>query len=123
MGTMFQSRYVEASADTQKSAREVEREAFEKSLMLLEAAQSRSPDSREAIEAIHFVNRLWSHLMEDLASQENGLPDELRASLISVGIWVLRRTDDIRLGKVTDFAALIDVSRAISKGLETDPQC
>jgi len=120
---MFHSLYVEAFADTQKDSRKIEREAFERSLMLLKSAQSRGPASREAIEAIHYVNRLWTRLMEDLASEGNGLPDELRASLISVGIWVLRRTDDIRLGKVSDFSALIDVTRSISKGLEAELPC
>ncbi len=123
MGAMFHSLYVEAFADTQKDSRKIEREAFERSLMLLKSAQSRGPASREAIEAIHYVNRLWTRLMEDLASEGNGLPDELRASLISVGIWVLRRTDDIRLGKVSDFSALIDVTRSISKGLEAELPC
>lgn len=114
---MFQSLYAEAASDTQRTARELEQEAFGKSVELLQAAQCCGPNSREAIEAIHFVNRLWSLLMEDLASEGNGLPEELRASLISVGIWVLRRSEDIRLGKVSDFGSLIDVSRAIAKGL------
>lgn len=114
---MYQSSYDEVTADRQGGARQAEREAFETSALLLRKASECGPDSREAVEAIHFVNRLWSILLEDLASEGNGLPDELRASLISVGIWILRRAEDIRLGKLRDFSAMIDVTESISKGL------
>lgn len=114
---MFHNSYTEFAADTQSGARQRECEAFERSVRLLQAAQGREPGSREAIEAVLFANRLWSTLMEDLASEGNGLPEELRASLISVGIWVLRRTEDIRTGKTSDFSALIDINQTIAKGL------
>ena len=47
---------------------------------------------REAIEALFFVNRVWVRFIEDLGSPENELEQELRANLISIGIWVLRRS-------------------------------
>lgn len=114
---MFHASYTEVASDTQDTARALERDAFDKSVRLMLAAQTSGPTSREAVEAILFVNRLWSLLMEDLAAEGNGLPEELRASLISVGIWVLRRTEDIRSGKIDDFQALIDVMQTIGKGL------
>lgn len=114
---MFHASYTEVAADTQDTARALERDAFAKAVRLLEAAQASGPGSRDAVEAILFTSRLWSVLMEDLAAEGNGLPEELRASLISVGIWVLRRTEDIRSGKTADFQAIIDVMQTIGKGL------
>lgn len=114
---MFQASYTEITTDTQDTARALERDAFARAIGLLETAQARGPQSREAVEAIMFTNRLWSILMEDLASEGNGLPKELRAGLVSVGIWVLRRTEEIRSGRSVDFQALIDVMQTIARGL------
>ena len=114
---MYQSLYSEMAADTTACIRENERLAFERSIALLKAAQAGGRGSRQSVDALLFTNRLWSLLLEDLAEEGNGLPDTLKASLISIGIWVLRRTEDIRQGKTEDFAALIEVSESIHKGL------
>ena len=114
---MYKSLYNEMAGDTSAGNRERERLAFVRSIELLEAANRSGPSSRDAIDALYFVNRLWAALLEDLASGGNDLPESLKASLISIGIWVLRRVEDIRMGKSTDFSALIDVTRTISGGL------
>lgn len=114
---MYQSLYSEMVADTTANIRENERLAFERSISLLKAAQTEGRGSRQSVEALLFTNRLWSLLLEDLAGDGNGLPDSLKASLISIGIWILRRTEDIRQGKTDDFTALIEVSESIHKGL------
>lgn len=114
---MFESTYLEMLEDTTEQIRENERRAFDQSIGLLRRAQKSGRGTRDSVEALLFVNRLWTVLMEDLADDANGLPDTLRASLISIGIWVLRRTEDIRQGEIDDFSALIDVSEAIRRGL------
>ena len=115
---MYQSLYSEMAAETTESIRQNERAAFERSIGLLELARTKGRGSRESVEALLFVSRLWSVLLEDLATEGNDLPDALKASLISIGIWILRRTEDIRQGRVEDFSSLIDVSRTIKSGLE-----
>lgn len=115
---MYQSIYSEMAAETTANIRDSERYAFERSIDLLRLAESKGHGSRESVEALLFLSRLWGILMEDLASPENGLPDALRASLISIGIWMLRRAEDVRQGKVKDFKALIDVSQTICDGLK-----
>lgn len=114
---MYQSLYSEMAAETTANIRDNERQAFEQSIALLKSAQMRGRGSRESVEALLYLSRLWSILLEDLVNPENGLPEELRASLISIGIWMLRRAEDIRLGKQEDFQALIEVSESICKGL------
>jgi flagellar biosynthesis activator protein FlaF len=114
---MYQTLYSEIAADNADAVRESERRAFEHAIALLKSAQVRGPRSREAVEALHFVSRLWGILMEDLANEGNDLPESLRASLISIGIWMLRRVDDVRQGRLDDLSAMIDVSKSIGSGL------
>ena len=109
--------YAEMLEDTPRLARERERAAIERAVELLRLAQGKGAGSREAAEALLYLNRLWSIFMEDLVSPENDLPRELRANLISIGIWVMREADQIRLGQSDNFSALIDVMKAIGEGL------
>lgn len=114
---MYEATYRAMLEDTTEQIRANERRAFDKAIALLKSAQAAGHGSRESVEALLFVNRLWVVLLEDLADTDNGLPDSLKASLISIGIWVLRRTEEIRQGGTQDFTALIEVSESIRKGL------
>jgi flagellar biosynthesis activator protein FlaF len=115
---MFESSYGEMMADTTANIRDNERLAFERSIDLLKIARDKGRGSRESVEALVFANRLWSVLLSDLADADNGYPDTLKASLISIGIWILRQTEEIRQGRVDDFTSLIEVSETISRGLK-----
>lgn len=114
---MYKFSYEETLIDSGSRQRENERLALEQSISLLKSAQAAGPRSREAVEAIVFLNRLWSFFLEDLAKSENGLPDDVRAKLISIGIWVLKEAEAISNGKSGNFAALIDISTVIAEGL------
>jgi flagellar protein FlaF len=115
---MYRFSYSEVLEDTPASARERERIALEHCITLLEAADEKGPRSREAIEAIYFSRRLWAMLLEDLASPENQLPEQLRASLISIGLWIMRETEAIRLGNSQNYKGVSDVCRTIATGLQ-----
>ena len=114
---MYKFYYNEVLDESPKEERTQERTALERSIDLLHDAEKKGPQSREAIEAIFFVRKLWGIFIEDLAKAENGLPQKLRADLVSVGLWVMRETEEIRQGRSKNFTALIDVSRTISEGL------
>lgn len=114
---MYHAIYAEMAEETTATIRDNERQAFEQSIALLRAAQTKGRGSRESVDALLYLSRLWSILIEDLAHPDNGLPEDLKASLISIGIWVLRRADDIRLGREADFQPLIDVSESVCAGL------
>ena len=81
-----------------------------------ERAERAGPQSREAVEAIYLTRSLWSILVEDLANPENQLPEDLRASLISIGLWIMREAEAIRLGRQTSFAALIEITLIVVGG-------
>ncbi|TIV62781.1 MAG: flagellar biosynthesis regulator FlaF, partial [Mesorhizobium sp.] len=76
------------------------------------------PESMEAVEALHFTSRIWTTFVEDLGSSDNALPKELRANLISIGLWLLRETEDIRQGRTNNFEGLIEVSQIIRDGIQ-----
>ena len=65
-----------------------------------------------------YLRRLWGLLIEDLARPENDLPKALRADLISIGLWIMREAEEIRLEKSDNFKGLIDVSMSIRDGLK-----
>ena len=115
---MYKFNYADVLEDTELSARHDEAAAIEQSIELLETAQAAGARSREAIEALFYLRRLWSLLIEDLASADNDLPESLRADLISIGMWIMRQAENIRTGNSDDFKGLIDVSRIIMAGLK-----
>lgn len=114
---MYRFSYAEILEDTPQTARQRERLALEHSIELLQAAVANGPKSREAVEAIYFVRRLWAFFIEDLAKPENALPQALRADLISIGLWIMREADEIRLGNSENFKGLIEVTKLIAEGL------
>ncbi|MEM7747736.1 MAG: flagellar biosynthesis regulator FlaF [Pseudomonadota bacterium] len=115
---MHQVSYAEVVAESPNTERERERRALDRSIELLEQAEAIGPQSKEAIEALVFTGQLWLVLLEDLGSEENSLPKELRADLISIGIWILRESDEIRSGKSESLQPIIDISKTIRDGLK-----
>jgi flagellar protein FlaF len=114
---MYKFSYEETLSDSSGRKRENERLAIEQSVTMLKSAEKAGANSREAVDAIFFINRLWSFLLEDLMKAENALPEEVRAKLISIGIWMLREADAISNGQSRNFSGLIDVSNVIAEGL------
>ena len=64
-----------------------------------------------------FYETALPSLLDDLGSGENALPKELRANLISIGLWLLREAEDIRQGRTDNFEGLIEVSQIIRDGI------
>ncbi len=119
---VYQKIYEEIAEDTSEKIRQDEMRAVRHSINLLAIARKVGPNSREAVEALFFFSRLWSTILQDLASPENGLPRELRAKIISIGIWMLKHAEAIRQDKESDFQPLIDISENIYIGLKA-AQC
>ncbi|MEL6217001.1 MAG: flagellar biosynthesis regulator FlaF [Pseudomonadota bacterium] len=74
----------------------------------------------ELASALHENTRLWTALMADLAEQENELPMELRAQLISLGLFMRRHTDDVLRGSAEP-GVIVDINTAIMRGLRGQP--
>lgn len=115
---MYQFSYADVQTDSVADARDRERQLLSRSIEMLARAQKTGPKSREAVEALHFMNRIWSAFVEDLGSEENALPQELRANLISIGLWLLRESEEVRHGRSDNFEGLIEVSQIIRDGIQ-----
>ena len=115
---MHQMSYAQAVDDSPGTARERERRALDRSIELLTAAEAAGVRSMATVEALTFTSRLWLVLLENLGRDDNALPEELRANLISVGIWILREADDVRAGRSDNLRSLIEISQTIRDGLK-----
>jgi len=115
---MYQFSYADIQTDSVADAKDRERQLLTRSIDLLSAAHSHGTESLQAIEAIHFLNRVWSSFLEDLGSPDNELPVELRANLISIGLWLLREAEEVRQGRSDNFEGLIEVSQIIRDGIQ-----
>ena len=115
---MYQFSYAEVQTDSVADARDREKQLLTRSIDMLVAARETGALSLKSIEALHFVNRVWTSLIEDLGSAENALPAELRANLISIGLWLLREAEEIRQGRSENFDGLIEVSQIIRDGIQ-----
>jgi flagellar biosynthesis activator protein FlaF len=67
-------------------------------------------------EACHMNRMLWTIFQTDLVLPENGLPDALKAQLISLAIWVQRYTTKV-LFENASVDPLVSVNRSILEGL------
>ena len=89
-------------------------------LALMEAAKTDASDIPGRIDALDWNRRVWTTLSDDCHSPQNGLPLQLRASIISLAIWVNRHTSAV-IRKVEDIEPLIEVNRIIMQGLAQTP--
>jgi flagellar protein FlaF len=67
-------------------------------------------------EALKWNRQVWAAFRMDLVGEDNKLPDDLKAKLISLSFFVDRETVEV-LYERSDFSNLIEVNRSIMKGL------
>ncbi len=115
---MYQFSYADIQTDSVADAKDRERQLLSRSIDLLVAARETGSGSMQAVEAVHFLIRIWTTFLDDLASAENELPNELRANLISIGLWLLREAEAVRQGKSDNFDGLIEISQIIRDGIQ-----
>lgn len=115
---MYQFSYAEVQTDSVADAKDRERQLLSRSIDMLYEAKTKGPDSMESIHSIHFLIRVWTAFIDDLGSTENELPRELRANLISIGLWLLREAEEIRQGRSNNYDGLIEVSQIIRDGIQ-----
>jgi flagellar protein FlaF len=79
---------------------------------MLRAAQEKGPRSRELVDALFYLRRLWTIFIEDLNDPNNELPDQLR------GIWMMKEIDRVRSGLTNDLTPMIEINQLIRDGLK-----
>jgi flagellar protein FlaF len=97
--------------------RDIEHRVFAQVTAALQEAAAPDTHFTKRIQAAHRNRELWQTLACDLADEDNGLPEDLRARLISLAIWVTGETTRV-IRTDASMQALIDVNSSIMQGLQ-----
>ena len=103
------------SAKSVGSPRAIEYQVFARVTHELKLAEEQASFPRLA-EALHANVQLWTVIAADVANKNNGLPQELRASLFSLYEFTREHSKKV-LRRESDVSALVDVNMAVMKGL------
>ena len=106
--------YQKANQSTE-TPKQTEYRAFAIFTRALEEAEAKG--SVAIIKAVAENRQLWLTLQVDLASEENKLPLELRAQLLSIAIWVNKYSVAAMRGEAS-LEPLITVNKQIMEGLK-----
>jgi flagellar protein FlaF len=97
--------------------RETEYRAFGMATARLVRAKEEGRANLGALaEALDVNRRLWSVLSADCGVEGNRLPPQMRASIISLSLWVSRHSSAV-LRADAEIDDLIEVNRSIMEGL------
>ena|SRR5213075_2131155 len=109
------------AATRAESPRETEYRLFAQvTLALMQAAKADPNDFGARVDALDWNRRVWTVLGDDCANPANQLPGPLRASIISLAIWVGRHTSAV-IRRQEEIEPLIEVNRLIMQGLAPAP--
>lgn len=101
--------------------REMEASVLTKAaLMLRDCRENWDAENREFSldEALRFNQKLWSILQTDLSGDDHHLPKKLREDLLSLSLFVDKRTMEVMLSPSPEkLGILIDINLNIAAGL------
>ena len=114
---MYKMSYAEIMDGDVREARAREREAFDRAIELMRAAEGKGAQAPETAEAIQYVQKLWTFFIENLTDPNNELSSSLKNDLISIGLWTIAEADKVLANPDKSFSGLIGVNKAIRDGL------
>ncbi len=114
---MYQYSYADILADNAEEARMRERQALDEAVNLLEHAAQTTPGSIGESKALDFTVELWAAFIRDLAHPGNALSDQLRASLMSIGLGIIAEATRIMEGRSRDLRGLAEICAIVRDGL------
>lgn len=103
-----------------RTERDIEYDAFLKVTSLLHSALVDESPEAIIISANENV-RLWTSLLIDLSQKNNLLRDEVKAGLISIGMFSVKQSLKAIAGN-TDLMVLIDINVCIMRGLRGESE-
>jgi flagellar protein FlaF len=84
---------------------------------LIDAKSAERWELKKLSSALDWNRKVWSTFAADCASAQNELPKELRASIVSLSIFVVKYSSQV-LREGADMEPLIDINRMIMQGLD-----
>jgi flagellar protein FlaF len=115
---MYEFAYNDVIEDSHQTLRARERAAMDRVIAMLRAAQEKGPQSRELIDALFYLRRLWMIFIDDLNDPNNELPAQLRAGIVSIGVWMMKEIDRVRGGVTNDLTPMIEINELVRNGLK-----
>lgn len=115
---MYQKSYDHYENESPDNFRRIEREALLRAINELEIGLKESQKSIKTIKACALIQSIWTIILTDVMSDGNKLPVDLRAKIISIGLWIQRELSDIETGKSNNFSGVIEVNKIIAEGLK-----
>lgn len=73
------------------------------------------------MDVLHRNREVWQAFAADCGLPGNGLPAQLRASIVSIALWVDRHISLVMAGR-EELEPLIEINRLVMQGLEGDPR-
>jgi len=114
---MINSAYSDVVEDDQQDARASEREAIQRSIQQMRDSDNSHADRQARMRAITYTIRVWNYFLNDLSSVENQSTNETKATLISIGIFILRHLDNMRKDDSLQFDLVLEISETIVEGM------
>lgn len=111
MQTNTQAALAYKAAAVHRSLRSQEADVFRRATGALKTAQNAGPVAR--VRALADNRRLWTAVQDMVRAPENALPEQLRASIVSVSLAVHREMDN----DSPDFDFLISINEHFAAGL------
>ncbi|NRB02703.1 MAG: flagellar biosynthesis regulator FlaF [Rhodobacteraceae bacterium] len=110
-----------------ESPRQIERRILQQATSELEKFQAEFDQAEKRFDRLQMLadggrnslwknQQIWMSLKHDLMESENQLDENLRASLISLAVWVENHTQSVMAGG-KEIRPLIDINRSIIDGL------
>jgi len=89
---------------------------------MLDDAKNTASDDALFAQALRFNNLLWTIMQADIIEPENKLPNEIKANIMSLSLFVDRQTTRaIRSKDRGDLEVLISINRNLAMGLRETP--
>ncbi|MEE2567023.1 flagellar biosynthesis regulator FlaF [Hyphobacterium marinum] len=104
-----------------ENPRATEYRLFAQVTRALMAAREKADDIKVRADALDWNRRVWSTLALDCSDDNNGLPEALRAGIISLSLFVSKHSSAV-LRSGADIDTLIEINRMIMQGLEAQAQ-
>lgn len=102
--------------------REVEAMAFSKAAQMLGEAQKSASDRSRFTQALRFNHLLWTIMQADITDPANKLPNEIKANIMSLSIFVDKQTTKALRGlNPDDLEILISINQNLAMGLRETP--
>jgi len=95
---------------------QVEYRLFAQVTNALIAVKDKPVTNPETIAALDWNRRMWSVFSSDCGTKGNSLPDQLRAGIVSLSIWVSKHSSLVMRGSES-VDSLIDINKTIMEGL------